>query len=245
MPRISVVIPCFNEEKYVHRLLDCLSRQTLKPEEVIIADSDSEDGTLETVREYSRKLPVKIIESAVRSPGGARNAGAAKAAGAYLIFIDADITIPKNFIKSIYDYLEKEPVDFISPKYRSDGGHFADTLLFWIVDNALYIRMKILKRVFGIGGVMVVRRSLHKQIGGFDAGRQAHNDMDYLKKLKGRRPSFAYLDSLVVTHSSRRYQNQTMLQALFSLLKENTIFGVWFIQPLLQKKGRGKRYGHH
>lgn len=245
MPRISVVIPCFNEEKYVHKLLDCFSRQNLKPEEIIVADSDSEDGTLETVRKYSRKLPVKVIESAIRSPGGARNAGAAKAAGEYLIFIDADIIIPDNFIKNVNDYLEKDPVDFISPKYRSDGGHFADTLLFWVVNNALYLRMKILKRIFGIGGVMIIRRSLHEQVGGFDPNRQAHNDMDYLKKLKRQRPSFAYLDSLVVTHSSRRYQNQSMVQALFSLLKENTIFGVWFIQPALQKRGRGKRYGRH
>jgi hypothetical protein len=69
--------------------------------------------------------------------------------------------------------------------------------------------------------------------------------MEYLKKLKRQKPSFAYLDEMVVTHSSRRYQDQNIFQAAMSLIKENTILGVWLIQPALQKKGRGKRYGHH
>jgi len=245
MASISVVIPCFNEEKFVHKLLDCLNRQTQAPAEVIVADSSSEDGTLKMVRKYRRKLPIRVVETAYRSPGGARNDGATLAASDYLLFIDADITIPDNFIKRISEFIDKAQVDFISPKYRSDGGHFADTLLFWIVNNALYIRVKVFKRIFGIGGVMVVRRTLHELIGGFDTERQAHNDMDYLKKLKPQQPSFAYLSDLVVTHSSRRYQNQNMIQASFSLLKENTVLGVWFIQPALQKRGRGKRYGRH
>lgn len=245
MPSISVVIPCLNEEKFVHKLLDCLGRQTLKPDEVIVADSMSEDGTLETALRYQKKLPLQVVESAYRSPGAARNAGAKAAHGDYLVFIDADITVPNSFIETINTFLEVNPVDFASPKYRSDGGHIADSALFWIVNLALFVRTRILRRIFGIGGVMCVRRSLHETIGGFDAGRQAHNDMEYLKKLKRQKPSFAYLDEMVVTHSSRRYQDQNIFQAAMSLIKENTILGVWLIQPALQKKGRGKRYGHH
>lgn len=245
MITVSVVIPCLNEEKYIGLLLDNLARQTRKPDEVIVVDSQSDDQTVAQALKYKDKLSLQVVKSGYRSPGAARNTGAAKAKGDYLIFIDADISIPDNFIEYIRLYLSENPVDFITPKYKSDGKHIIDSYLFWTVDILLYLSNKVFGKLFGIGGVVCVKKSLHNKVGGFNEKMQAHNDIDYIDRLKKKAPIFAYLSNLTVVHSSRRYAHESPPQALLTLLRENTGLGRWFIQPFLSKRGRGKKYGNH
>jgi glycosyltransferase involved in cell wall biosynthesis len=129
MPTVAVIIPCLNEEKFLPNLLDCLLEQSQVPVEVIVADSGSDDKTIEVAKSYAHKLSVQITK-ATRTPGAARNAGAKMAGSEYLLFIDADITLPTDFIQEIKKYLNKNHIDFISPKFKSDGGHFVDSYLF-------------------------------------------------------------------------------------------------------------------
>jgi hypothetical protein len=92
---------------------------------------------------------------------------------------------------------------------------------------------------------MCIRRSLHEKVGGFDADRPVHEDLDYILKIRKFRPTFAYLNNLVVTHSSRRYHNRGTLEVMLAFLTENTRLGYHFFQPVLQKRGKGKKYGHY
>jgi glycosyltransferase involved in cell wall biosynthesis len=87
---ISIVIPCYNEEKYVGKLLEDLSRQTLKPTSVFVVDCDSGDKTTEIVQRFLKQLPLQLFRSTYRSAAAARNTGANASKTDYLLFLDAD-----------------------------------------------------------------------------------------------------------------------------------------------------------
>lgn len=88
MVRISVVVPCYNAERFIGTALRSIADQTLKPHEVIVVDDGSNDASLEVVQ--SSKLSVRLLESARRGGAGARNIGIRAAKGEWLAFLDAD-----------------------------------------------------------------------------------------------------------------------------------------------------------
>jgi GT2 family glycosyltransferase len=94
---ISVIIPALNEEKYLPRCLESLSRQSRKEElEIIVVDGGSNDRTVEVAMQYAHKVIVKP------SPVGVgRNIGAKRAEGKVLAFIDADTMACENWIEEI------------------------------------------------------------------------------------------------------------------------------------------------
>jgi glycosyltransferase involved in cell wall biosynthesis len=92
--KVSIIIPTYNEINVLGECLDSLSRQTYKDVEVIVVDDGSSDGTAERF---------KVIKQDHQGAGNARNLGAKKAKGEILVFVDADMTFDKNFIKKLIE----------------------------------------------------------------------------------------------------------------------------------------------
>jgi glycosyltransferase involved in cell wall biosynthesis len=91
---VSVVIPCFRCKETIRRAVASVARQTLVPDELILIDDASDDGTLAVLTDLQREFGehwVKIIALRKNSgPAGARNAGWDAASGKYIAFLDAD-----------------------------------------------------------------------------------------------------------------------------------------------------------
>ena len=87
---ISVVVPVLNEEESIRILLDGLLNQTLPPNEIVITDGGSIDGTREIIEEFvSRGAPVKLVRERDSLPGRARNVGVENARCDWIAFTDA------------------------------------------------------------------------------------------------------------------------------------------------------------
>ena len=96
---ISIVIPTYNEQKYLPELLKSLKKQTYKHYEIIISDNNSTDNTLNIAKTYK----CKIVKGGY--PPIARNNGA-KVAKYDLLFIDSDVIInDKNLLKNFIVFL--------------------------------------------------------------------------------------------------------------------------------------------
>jgi glycosyltransferase involved in cell wall biosynthesis len=93
--KVSVIIPTYNEEKVIGECLKSLSVQTQKDTEVIVVDDGSTDDTKRVVGD------VKFLEQEHKGAGEARNLGAKHAKGDILVFIDADMTFDKDFLKKL------------------------------------------------------------------------------------------------------------------------------------------------
>lgn len=99
MPRFSVIVPAYRVQAYLHACLDSVLNQSFKDYEIIVVDDCSPDACGPIADEYAARDP---RVSAVHLPhnsglGPARNAGVARAAGDYLLFLDGDDTFtPKR-----------------------------------------------------------------------------------------------------------------------------------------------------
>lgn len=88
-PSITVVIPLYNKEAYVHRALASVAAQTKSDFEVLVVDDGSEDAGPEIARSFGDRR-LRIIHQANSGPGAARNRGIAEAQGEFIAFLDAD-----------------------------------------------------------------------------------------------------------------------------------------------------------
>lgn len=100
--KISVIIPTYNEEKVILDCLSSLDSQTIDDFEVIVVDDGSSDKTLEVLKKIKVKnYKLKILKQDHKGPGAARNLGAKSAKGEILVFVDADMTFDKDFLKKL------------------------------------------------------------------------------------------------------------------------------------------------
>ena len=105
MPKFSIIIPVYNVEKYIKKCLDSIFDQSFKAYEVIVVNDGTKDNSMDIIKEYN----VKIINQKNQGLSEARNTGAKKAKGEYLIFIDSDDYIDKDLLKEINKSLKNNP----------------------------------------------------------------------------------------------------------------------------------------
>lgn len=115
-PVFSIIIPAFNEEKYIKECLDSLAYQALDKTlfEVIVIDDCSTDKTLDIVKNYTKLTNLQIVISrANKGLGYSKNIGIRKAKGKYLIFLDSDDLLSVNALKLLYKKVELSNPDLI------------------------------------------------------------------------------------------------------------------------------------
>lgn len=95
--KVSVVIPVYNEEKYLNKCLNYLINQEEKADEIIIVDNNSTDKSIQ----IAKKFPVKIVKEKKQGIIFARNCGFNHAKNEIIARCDADTIVPKNWIKEI------------------------------------------------------------------------------------------------------------------------------------------------
>jgi glycosyltransferase involved in cell wall biosynthesis len=101
--KISIIIPTYNESTVIKDCLESLSKQSYKDFEIIVVDDGSSDDSLEVVKsqQTSNLHNLQLYSQEHRGPGAARNLGAKKATGEILVFVDADMTFDKHFLKNL------------------------------------------------------------------------------------------------------------------------------------------------
>lgn len=114
MPKLSVIIPAYNVEKYIRGCLDSIEAQSFQDFECIIIDDGSEDDTNKICQEYVKQNPkLKLYSSKHEGVAFARNTGLSKATGEYMIFIDSDDDIHPNMFEIMIQQLEEHSADVV------------------------------------------------------------------------------------------------------------------------------------
>lgn len=121
MKKISVIVPVYNVEKYIEKCIRSIMEQTIKEIEIIVINDGSPDGSLEIINRLMKED--KRIKGITKKNGGlssARNVGIKIATGKYIQHIDGDDWIEKDFLKSMYEFAEKENLDIVVSDYYED-----------------------------------------------------------------------------------------------------------------------------
>jgi glycosyltransferase involved in cell wall biosynthesis len=110
MPKISVVVPVYNVEKYLKGCLDSILNQSYKDFEVICVNDGSTDNSLSILEEYAAKdSRINIITQVNQGLGMARNAGIPAANGDYILFVDSDDYIEQGMFEHLAQQLTSNP----------------------------------------------------------------------------------------------------------------------------------------
>ena len=115
MPKISIIIPVYNVEKYLRECLDSCVNQTLEDIEIICVDDASPDNSIKVLEEYQQKDPrIKIFRHEInKNLGAARNTGVVNATGEYVWFVDSDDYIDTKACQILYDAIKDFDVDML------------------------------------------------------------------------------------------------------------------------------------
>ena len=110
MPKVSVIVPIYNVEKYLEKCLDSLVNQTLEDIEIILVNDGSTDNSGEIAKKYANKYKDKIIYLEKENGGlsDARNYGLEYAKGDYISFVDSDDYISKNLYSELVKYMDED-----------------------------------------------------------------------------------------------------------------------------------------
>lgn len=102
-PKISVIVPIYNVERYIGRCLDSLLAQTLQDIEIIAVDDGTPDSSGEIAESYARRdHRIKVVHQANSGLGPARNAGLEHARGDYIGFVDSDDWVHPDMFENLY-----------------------------------------------------------------------------------------------------------------------------------------------
>lgn len=234
-PQVSVVIPCYNEEKFIAKCLDSLLSQDFPKEniEILVIDGNSTDRTRGIVKEYIKKYPfVKLFENKNKFTPFALNIGIKNAQGEIIVRTDAHADYDKNYISRCVESLKKYDADnvggiqrVVSKKNNLISKSIAVCLSsFFGTGNADYrTGAKTPKEIDTVFGGCY-RKSIFEKIGFFNEKLLRSQDMEFNMRLKKSGGKIMLIPDIVV-----RYYPKS---DLINFWKHNFLDGVWAVYPL-------------
>ena len=117
-PKISLIIPVYNVEKYIHKTIDSVLSQTFKDYEVIMINDGSTDNSLAALKEYASKHKnFVLINNCNIGASRARNIGIKVAKGEYIAFLDSDDFLAPTFLEELYNSATKNDAEIACCNY--------------------------------------------------------------------------------------------------------------------------------
>lgn len=201
-PKVSVVIPAYNEEKYINESLQSLKEQSIPQDkfEVIVVDNNSTDDTAKIAEEFG----ARVVGCQTQGVSAARATGSSAAYGDIIAGTDADTVVASDWLEKILAYFSENDhlVGLTGPTYL----HGTNIVL----SKAAYISFDIFQRFNFLisrptfsGFNFAVRKDAYETIGGFDASLESAEDIDLSLKLN-KIGKTAYFSDVIVHTSARR-----------------------------------------
>jgi len=175
-PLISLVIPAFNEEKFIRKTIESVVRSGALypgPIEIIVVDNNSTDATAR----IARKSGARVVFESKNQIARARNAGAKAAQGKFLVFLDADTPIEGDILNKVARHLSTGAVIGGGAWVVPDSGWFG-RLVFELINISLSFRN------ITIGPFMYCLREDFEKVGGFDEAYYAAEEFSLAKRMK-------------------------------------------------------------
>ena len=232
---ISIVIPAYNEEKYIGNTLEKLKMALLANQyidfqyEIIVCNNNSTDQTAVV----ATQMGAKVVFEPINQISGARNRGAASALGDWLIFLDADSYPSSGLIKDMLDLIQNNKHIGCGTTVKVEGGSLFNKLRME--------RLNPLFRLFKLsGGVFIVcQKDAFQQIGGFSTNLYAYEEFDFIRRLKrygrSQKKKFTVLYKNPVITSGRK--GEVTFFNLWTLITSNVYAMLLFIlQYILPQK---------
>jgi len=225
--RVTLIIPAYNEEKYIQGCLDSVVSLSEKFDEILVVDNASTDNTAALAAAYPG---VRVVHEPTKGLPAARERGRIEATGDLIAYIDADSHMPARWLPFAKRFFGTHPLAVsLSGPARYWDGNMLQTLgmriVWWLTAPLTY-------RVVGymiLGTHFIVRREALERIGGFNKAITFYGeDTDLAKRLHAVGKVVFKMNFFVYT-SARRFKKE-------GFLKTNFTYSLNFIWPVLFHK---------
>ena len=187
--KLTIVIPCYNEDKYIKKTLDSIHKQVLiDGTRVIIADNHSTDRTRAIINNmsmmYSDRLKIEMIDGG--KVGEARNLGSDLVNTEYVLFVDADIQFFNSI--TIHDCIEEmilEDLDLMTCKIKSTSKNWKSKLVFVCFNSVNNIISKF--SPFAVGTFFLTKTDKFRELGKFNEEYQHSEDYGLSRKYNSKK----------------------------------------------------------
>lgn len=222
-PKISIIIPTYNEQENIENCLKTLLDQSYPQVEIIVVDDGSTDNTVSIINKY----PVKLLHQKHQGPGVARNKASKEAEGEVLVFMDADMTFSKDFIKDLITPIREGQVmgTFSKEEYISNWENVWSRC--WNI-NQNWPKQKMIPDDYPDEGqdFRAILKSEFLRVGGFD--NVGYTDTWTLSEKLGYKPRA--VKGAVYYHANPSHLKEVFIQSKWAS-KRNYKFG--FIGKLI------------
>lgn len=149
MPKVSIIVPIYNVQKYLDRCVTSLVNQTLKDIEIILVDDGSPDACPSLCDQWAKKdQRIKVVHKENGGLSSARNAGLRIVQGEYIGFVDSDDDVELDMYERMYAQAKKYNVDFVMCDYQriaNDKERYIKTL---DIEEGYYPKEKIIHDIY-------------------------------------------------------------------------------------------------
>ena len=206
--KISIIIPTYNEEEYLPKLLKSIKSQDFTDYEIIVADAQSNDNTRKIAEDYG----CIVVDGGL--PGIGRNKGAAVAQGEILLFLDSDLELTENYLNDVIKEFEEENLGIAITQMTPLSKKTRDKYLHELANWFMIAVENIKPHGAGCYGI-ISRKELHDECNGFDENLSFGEDTDYIERL-AEISEFKVLRNAKIGVSTRRLEEE----GLYTLLKQ-------------------------
>ncbi len=246
-PKISIIMPVYNSEKYMDKSISSILNQTLEDIELICINDCSSDDSLGKLKAFQKRdKRIKIASNKKNvGPGEARNVGMKKAKGEYVCFVDSDDWLELNACDILYKKAKKENADivFIKPKLVFTNKVILDKRLLTVKDlesKTIVFRKTLRRKVaWAPWSKMVKRELILKNKIKFPSIHVAE-DMDFSYRVIFSANKIVCVDEYLYNYYLR--ENSLMAYTSAKRRIENYFESIKLLSNFLKENGISKKY---
>ena len=233
MPKVSVIVPVYNVEKYLAACLDSIIAQTITDIEIICVNDGSKDNSATILDEYTQKdKRIKIITQKNKGLSGARNSGIKAATGEYTCFVDSDDRIPSYALKTLLQIAEATRSPVVMSEKVEHKPVLMSGAVHWQLHTDVMADFVQNRHIFSSAWNKLYRTDLvknHPFIEGI-----YFEDWPFLTTLMGQIQQFATTDIPCYIY---RNDNDSITRSSFNTRKvDSYITGIHFVYESFQNK---------
>ncbi len=227
-PELSLVIPAYNEEKYLGACLAAaLEHGRGRFREIVVVDNGSTDGTAEVARKYPG---VTVVREPRKGTGFARDTGWRATTAPLIAFLDADTHLRPRWVDRVHRAFHREPaLACITGPYWFYDLPLANAVLIWLNWHFAYVG-NLFTGTLVVGGNFVIRRDVLEKMNGFDTTITFHGDDVDIGRRAAKFGTVRLSFKIILDSSGRRYRALGTLRTLGLYIK-NGFIGAFHAVP--------------
>ena len=230
-PMFSIIVPAYNNGKYISKCIDSVLQQTFSDLELIVVNDGSTDDTLEIIKKFEEQdLRLKVIDKKNGGVSSARNVGLDNINGQYVLFLDSDDWYELNYCEELADLLKKNNADIVfSTKF-----YIEESKIFEAGKNAVNYPKSVIdllsKFTYSLTMTCIKSDLLTKDLR-FDENLHYYEDGEFLTRLLVLKPHIVYNEHPSfhfrpgsITHS--KFTRKTLTQIDTNNIIDNRFKGI-------------------